>query len=94
MQDTKQDLKEIYQTVGRSDLCTAGANIIFAFCCVCIFPVAHKGHVFVFRKKSILFDSLKKINDFHIFLVGIQYGAFPTKGNFVVFIKVANAFAL
>ena len=27
-------------------------------------------------------------------MVGIQYGAFPTKGNTLIFIKVANAFAL
>ena len=27
-------------------------------------------------------------------MVGIQYGAFPTKGNILIFIKVANAFAL
>ena len=26
-------------------------------------------------------------------MVGIQYGAFPTKGNTLIFIQVANAFA-
>ena len=37
MQSTKQDWKEIHQTVDRRDLSTAGACVIFVFCSVFVF---------------------------------------------------------
>lgn len=55
MQDTKQDLKEIYQTVDRSELCTAGANIIFAFCFVFVFSQLHTRSMFSFLGRKVFY---------------------------------------
>lgn len=59
MQSMNQDLKEICQAAVRGDLHSRIRSRFYFLPCDYIFPTLYKEHIFVSRKKSILFGSLK-----------------------------------